>query len=76
MLSGATLCLARAESLLPVEPLLQVLRQQNITMVTLPPSVLAVLPAADLPALRTVISAGEACSAELVAKGVVRSDSC
>ena len=61
-LSGA------GESLLPVEPLLQVLRQQNITMVTLPPSVLAVLPAADLPALRTVISAGEACSAELVAK--------
>ena len=36
-------------------------------MVTLPPSVLAVLPAEDLPALRTVISAGEACTAELVA---------
>ena len=68
LLSGATLCLARAEALLPVEPLLQVLRQQSISMVTLPPSVLALLPAADLPALRTVISAGEACPAELVAK--------
>jgi amino acid adenylation domain-containing protein len=67
LLSGATLCLARAESLMPVEPLLQVLRQQSISMVTLPPSVLAVLPAEELPALRTVISAGEACTGELVA---------
>jgi amino acid adenylation domain-containing protein len=67
LLTGATLCLARAESLLPVEPLLQELRQQRISMVTLPPSVLAVLPAGELPALRTVISAGEACTAELVA---------
>jgi amino acid adenylation domain-containing protein len=67
LLTGATLCLARAESLMPVEPLLQVLRQQSISMVTLPPSVLAVLPAEELPALRTVISAGEACTAELVA---------
>ena len=52
---------------MPVEPLLQVLRQQSISMVTLPPSVLAVLPAEELPALRTVISAGEACTAELAA---------
>ena len=67
LLTGATLCMARAEALMPVEPLLQVLRQQSISMVTLPPSVLAVLPAEELPALRTVISAGEACTAELVA---------
>src|SRR5262249_43608710 len=68
LLSGATLCVAPAAELMPVEPLLQVLRQQRISMVTLPPSVLAVLPAAELPALQTVISAGEACTAELVGR--------
>jgi len=67
LLSGATLVLANAESLLPVMPLLNLLREQRITMVTLPPSVLAVLPNDDLPDLRTVISAGEACSAEIAA---------
>ncbi len=67
LLSGATLCMATAESLMPVTPLLQLLREQRITMVTLPPSVLSVLPKADLPNLRTVISAGEACSAEMAA---------
>jgi non-ribosomal peptide synthetase component F len=67
LLSGATLVLASAESLLPVMPLLNLLREQRITMVTLPPSVLAVLFNDDLPDLRTVISAGEACSAEIAA---------
>ncbi len=66
-LSGATLVIATAESLMPVTPLLNVLREQRITMVTLPPTVLAILPNNDLPDLRTVISAGEACSAELAA---------
>jgi surfactin family lipopeptide synthetase A len=36
--------------------------------VTLPPSVLAVLPDEPLPALRTLVTAGEACSAALVAR--------
>ena len=67
LLSGATLVLANTESLLPVTPLLNTLREQRITMATLPPSVLALLPSDDLPDLRTVISAGEACSAELAA---------
>ncbi len=67
LLTGATLCLATAESLLPVEPLLNLLRTQSITMVTLPPSVWAVLPGESLPALHTAISAGEPCSAEIAA---------
>ncbi len=67
LLSGATLCMATAESLMPVTPLLQLLREQRITMVTLPPSLLSVLPTDDLPNLRTLISAGEACSAEMAA---------
>ncbi len=66
-LSGATLVISTAESLMPVTPLLNVLREQRITTVTLPPTVLAILPNNDLPDLRTVISAGEACSAELAA---------
>jgi amino acid adenylation domain-containing protein len=63
---GATLYLARKESLLPGSALLQLLRNNAITHVTLPPSVLAVLPAQELPALRTIISAGEACYTDIV----------
>jgi amino acid adenylation domain-containing protein len=66
LLFGATLYLARKESLLPGTALLQLLRENAITHVTLPPSVLAVLPAQELPALRTIISAGEACSIDIV----------
>jgi amino acid adenylation domain-containing protein len=65
--SGATLCIATAESLMPVTLLLELLRQQRITMATLPPSVLAILPNTNLPDLRTVISAGEACSIDVAA---------
>ena len=40
----------------------------GITTVTLPPSVLSRLPATPLPALRTLVSAGEPCPADLVAR--------
>ncbi len=66
LLNGATLVLARQETI--TGDLLRVLRDQAVTTVTLPPSVLAVLTPQALPALRTVISAGEACSRELVAR--------
>jgi non-ribosomal peptide synthetase component F len=42
------------------------LREQAITVVTLPPTVLAALPIEDLPALRVITAAGEACPSELV----------
>ena len=64
--NGATLYLARKEFLLPGSALLQLLRDNAITHVTLPPSVLAVLPAQELPALGTIISAGEACFRDIV----------
>ena len=67
LLTGATLVLARPESLLPVDPLLNLLRTQKITTVTLPPSVWALLPSDELPALRTAVSAGEACSSQIAA---------
>ncbi len=67
LLTGATLCLATSESLLPLDPLLNLLRTQEITTVTLPPSIWALLPTEDLPALRTAVSAGEACSSQIAA---------
>jgi amino acid adenylation domain-containing protein/non-ribosomal peptide synthase protein (TIGR01720 family) len=66
LLSGATLCLVRKESLFPGPELTDLLREQAITNVTLPPSALNVLPTAELPALRSLVSAGEACSLEIV----------
>jgi amino acid adenylation domain-containing protein len=67
LFTGATLVIAAPESLLPVDPLLNLLRSQSVTTVTLPPSVWALLPAEKLPSLRTAISAGEACSSQIAA---------
>lgn len=66
--TGATLCLTPRDALLPGPPLLQVLRDQAITHVTLPPSVLSNVPLDPLPALQIVIVAGEACPADLVTR--------
>lgn len=68
LLTGATLVMAPRDALLPGPGLIQLLAEQAITHVTLPPSVLAALPLAELPALRVLIVAGEACSAGLVAR--------
>ncbi|MCC5603472.1 non-ribosomal peptide synthetase [Nostoc favosum] len=63
---GATLYLAKKECLLPGKALLELLREKAITHVTLPPTVLAVLPTESLPALQTIICAGESCSEDIV----------
>jgi surfactin family lipopeptide synthetase C len=64
--SGATLHLGTTESLLPGPMLARELERGGITHATLPPSALAMLPEASLPALHTLISAGEPCSSDLV----------
>jgi amino acid adenylation domain-containing protein len=64
--TGATLCLANKESLLPGQALLHLLREKAITHVTLPPAVLAVLPIESLPTLQTIICAGEPCNEDIV----------
>ncbi|WP_442940787.1 non-ribosomal peptide synthase/polyketide synthase [Nostoc sp.] len=64
--SGSTLYLGTKDSLMPGAPLIERLRDYGITHVILPPSALAVLPEEELPALQTIIVAGEACSAELI----------
>ncbi|BAY78555.1 amino acid adenylation domain-containing protein [Nostoc linckia NIES-25] len=66
LFSGATLYLGSKDSLLPGEPLIKQLRKHCITHITLPPSALAVMPVEELPALQTIIVAGEASSAELI----------
>jgi amino acid adenylation domain-containing protein len=63
--AGATLHLVPSQRLR--EDLLSVLREQAITHATLPPSMVAVLPAEELPALRTLVVGGEACSPALLA---------
>ncbi|MBE9165412.1 non-ribosomal peptide synthetase [Tychonema sp. LEGE 06208] len=64
--TGSTLYCAKKESLLPGQTLIQFLQDNAITHATLPPSLLAVLPKAVLPALQTIICAGESCSPDIV----------
>jgi amino acid adenylation domain-containing protein/non-ribosomal peptide synthase protein (TIGR01720 family) len=66
LLRGAALVMARPEQAGP--ELLALMRDESVTVATLPPSLLAALPADDLPALRTMVSAGEAVSADVVAR--------
>jgi amino acid adenylation domain-containing protein len=64
--SGATLCLADPDDLLPGEPLGSTLAKQRITVVTLPPTCLGPVPPRALPDLQTIAVAGEVCPIELV----------
>jgi len=66
--AGGTLYLAPREELMPGDSLLGLLRRHRITIVTLPPSALALLPDADLPDLTRIVVAGEAWGAELVGR--------
>ncbi|GCE15699.1 non-ribosomal peptide synthetase [Tengunoibacter tsumagoiensis] len=65
---GATLYLAQQEKLLPGPDLIRFLQEHAISVITCTSSVLAVLPEASFPALQTVITAGEACNAEVAAR--------
>jgi amino acid adenylation domain-containing protein/non-ribosomal peptide synthase protein (TIGR01720 family) len=66
--NGAALYLAPQERLLPGPGLVELMREEGVTNVTLPPSVLAALPPSALPELQTLVAAGEACPAELVSR--------
>jgi amino acid adenylation domain-containing protein len=68
LVAGATLVLAEAPELAPGPPLLRLLRERQVTTLTLPPSALAVLPVPELPDLATLVVAGEACPPGLVAR--------
>jgi amino acid adenylation domain-containing protein len=66
LLSGATLVLAPRGDAAGGETLDGLLARERVNVATLPPSVLASLPADALPDLRTVVSTGEAVSADVV----------
>ncbi|MFD8978360.1 amino acid adenylation domain-containing protein [Streptomyces sp. NPDC059564] len=64
--AGGTLCVVGREHALVGEALAGVLAERAITVCLLPPSVIASLPVRELPQLKTLVSGGEACRAELV----------
>ncbi|MBO9553563.1 amino acid adenylation domain-containing protein [Cellulomonas sp.] len=64
--TGAALCLGPREALDPGPALTRFLQRHDVSVVTLTPSVLATLDPDDVPALRVVTVAGEACPAHLV----------
>nr|QEO74622.1 Beta-ketoacyl synthase [uncultured bacterium] len=66
--TGATLFLTDRDTLVSPDALTKFLREHDITTLTLTPTVLALLDPADVPRLRTVIAAGEACPAEVAAR--------
>ncbi len=66
LLHGGILCIAEALELVPGPILAKTLVDRRIEVVTLPPSVLSMLPGGTYTHLRTIVSAGEPCSASLV----------
>lgn len=68
LISGATLQLTDKETLLPGKELQKTLILNNITVVTLPPSILLTLSPVGLDNLKTLIVAGESCSIQLAKK--------
>ena len=59
--SGACLQLARSADMMPGTPLIDTLRRERVTHVTLPPSALASMAPEGLPDLKLVVSGGEPC---------------
>lgn len=68
LLGGASLYLTRREILLSISDLIKFFQEHEISVVTLPPSVLAMMPSLtqeELPKLKTIVSAGEALTPEI-----------
>ncbi len=66
LLAGATLVLLPGKGYYLGEDLYEVLLHKKISVVTLTPSVLNTLPQGALPDLKTLVSAGEACTRKLI----------
>ncbi|MDP4196834.1 MAG: amino acid adenylation domain-containing protein, partial [Bacteroidota bacterium] len=63
--SGAQLLLAPKEKLTASDELIELLEEEKVSVVTLPPSLLSNLPRRRFPYLKTIISAGERCPEEI-----------
>lgn len=70
--AGATLILADSGDIVPGPSLVKLLQEYEVTHVTFPPSVLAVVPDVSFPALEVIIVAGEACPIELARRWAPR----
>ncbi|HBL59419.1 MAG TPA: non-ribosomal peptide synthetase [Cyanobacteria bacterium UBA8803] len=70
LLVGATLYVAKQESLLPGTGLARLLREYAITHIKTTPSVLAAMPDADFPALQIITVMGEPSSTEVLARWI------
>ncbi len=66
LLNGASLFLTSKDTVSVGDELVKLIQKNKITTITLPPSVLAVMPKLELPDLKTIITAGEAVWNELV----------
>lgn len=69
--SGGRLYIPPKSAQLPDMALIQFLQDNAITHALITPSVLAVLPSAELPALTVLITGGEACSSQVVDRWAV-----
>ncbi|WP_461089341.1 amino acid adenylation domain-containing protein [Streptomyces incanus] len=67
-LSGATLVTATADHLRPGTDLAATVRDLHVTHATIPPAALAAMDPSDLPGLTTLVVAGEAVPAQVVAR--------
>jgi len=68
LLSGATLLLVDSMVSMSGPELGRFLRENGVTTVAIPPSLLDLVPAGDYPALRSIVVGGEACTAEVAAR--------
>jgi amino acid adenylation domain-containing protein/non-ribosomal peptide synthase protein (TIGR01720 family) len=66
--AGGAMYFAPQEVLSSSPELLELMRREGIGIVTLPPSLLSILQADEVPGIETLISAGEPCSWEIVSK--------
>ncbi|MBL4672285.1 MAG: AMP-binding protein, partial [Arenicella sp.] len=66
LFNGASLYCQSAGQLMPGASLVEYINQFGITHVTLPPSALSVMPTQELPSLKVLILASEACNDELL----------
>jgi fengycin family lipopeptide synthetase D len=65
---GAELVIYERRGVFSTEELYGILREREIGLATLPPSVLRLLRSEGLPKLKTLVSAGEACDGEMVSR--------
>ncbi len=66
--AGALLCVESNENLLPGDPILKTLSSYQVTHVTLPPPLLSATPFTKLPFLEVLVSAGSACTIDIMKK--------